>query len=167
VRVLLRLAAVLTLAVAAATVVGQLLARRRTWGDDDADDVSMATCFGGIDRSLNGEAVRHVSAAAWLGGINLDLREAKLAPEGADVELEALMGGIKLTVPAEWRVEVEKDVSAGGIDAHVTPSEELPSGAPLLSVVARARMGGVLVTNGRDEAEREGAPEPASASASA
>ena len=100
-----------------------------------------------------------MSAAAWLGGINLDLRDAKLAPEGADVELEAVMGGIKLTVPAEWRVEVEKDVSAGGIDAHVTPSEELPAGAPLLSVVARARMGGVLVTNGRDEAEREGVPE--------
>ena len=166
-RVLLRLAAVLTLAIAAATVVGQLLARRRTWGDDDADDVSMATCFGGIDRSLNGEAVRHVSAAAWLGGINLDLREAKLAPEGADVELEAVMGGIKLTVLAEWRVEVEKDVSAGGYRGSGDAVRGATRRRAAPHVVARARMGGVLVTNGRDEAEREGAPEPALASASA
>jgi len=165
VRVLIRLAAVLTLAVAAAAVVGQLLARRRTWGDDDADDVSMATCFGGIDRSLTGEAVRHVAASAWLGGINLDLREAMLAPEGADVELEAMMGGIKLTVPPEWHVEVEEDVSAGGIEERVTPPEELPAGAPLLHVVARARMGGILVTTHDGSAEREGAPQHISTSA--
>jgi len=161
VRVLLRLAVLVTFAIAAATVIGQRLARRRTWGEDDADDVSMATCFGGIDRSLSGEAVRHVSASAWLGGINLDLRDATLAPEGADVELDAVMGGIKLTVPPEWNVEVEKDVSAGGIDAHVTPADELPAGAPVLHVVARARMGGVLVTNGNEGSDRE----PASASA--
>jgi hypothetical protein len=164
-RVLIRLAAVLTLATAAAAVVGQLLARRRTWGDDDADDVSMATCFGGIDRSLTGEAVQHVAASAWLGGINLDLREATLAPEGADVELEAMMGGIKLTVPPEWHVEVEQDVAAGGIEERVTPPEELPAGAPLLHVVARARMGGIVVTTQDGSAEREGAPEHASTSA--
>jgi Cell wall-active antibiotics response 4TMS YvqF len=164
-RALFRLAAVLTLAFAAAAAVGQLVARRRTWGDDEADDVSMATCFGGIDRSLRGEALRHVSAAAWLGGINLDLREATLGPEGADVELEAVMGGIKLTVPAEWHVEVEKDVSAGGIDEHVTPAEELPTGAPLLHVVARARMGGVLVTTEDGAQDRDAASEPAPASA--
>jgi len=155
---------VLTLAVAAATVAGQLLARRRTWGEDDADDVSMATCFGGIDRSLNGDAVRHVSASAWLGGIDLDLREATLAPEGADVELEAVMGGIKLTVSPEWHVEVERDVSAGGVEERVTAPEELPSNAPILHVVARARMGGVLVTTHARVAEPETA---AQASASA
>ena len=164
-RVLLRLAALVTLALAAATVIGQLLARRRTWGDDEAEDVSMATCFGGIDRSLRGEGLRHVSAAAWLGGINLDLREATLAPEGADVEVEAVMGGIKLTVSPEWHVEVEQDVSAGGIEERLTPPEELPAGAPLLHVVARARMGGILVTTHDGSAERESAPQHASTSA--
>lgn len=164
-RVLLRLAALLTLAIAAATAIGQLAARRRTWGDDEADEVSMATCLGGIDRSLGGDALRHVSATAWLGGIDLDLREATLAPEGADVELETVMGGIKLTVSPEWHVEVEQDVSAGGIEERFTPPEELPAGAPLLHVVARARMGGILVTTQEGGAEREGAPEHASTSA--
>ena len=164
-RLLLRLVAVLTLAIAAAAVVGQVLARRRTWGEDDADDVSMATCLGGIDRSLTGDAVRHVSASAWLGGINLDLREATLAPGGADIELDAVMGGIKLTVPAEWHVEVEQDVSAGGVEERLTPADELPADAPSLHVVARARMGGVLVTTHHGWAEREAAAAPASASA--
>jgi hypothetical protein len=162
--VLLRLAALFVLLIAAATAIGQVLARRRTWGDDDADDVSMATCFGGIDRSLHGEGLRHVGASAWFGGVNLDLREATLAPEGADVELDAMMGGIKLTVSPDWHVEVDQDVSAGGIEERLTPLEELPPGAPLLHVVARARMGGILVTTHKGEMEREPASEPASAS---
>jgi len=164
VRFLLRLAAAFALALAAAVAIGQVLARRRTWGDDDADDVSMATCFGGIDRSLQGGALRHVGAAAWFGGVNLDLRDATLAPEGADVELDAMMGGIKLTVSPDWHVEVEQDVSAGGIEERVTPPEELPARAPLLHVVARARMGGILVTTHHGEMDRAAA-EPASFSA--
>jgi hypothetical protein len=151
------------LAMAAAAVIGQLLARRRTWGEDDADDVSMATCFGGIDRALSGDALRRVGAAAWFGGVNLDLRDATLAAEGADVELDAMMGGIKLTVSPDWHVEVEQDVSAGGIEQRLTPPEELPPGAPLLHVVARARMGGILVTTHHGELDREAAPEPAPA----
>ena len=164
-RVLLRLAALLALALTAAVAIGQVVARRRTWGDDDADDVSMATCFGGIDRSLTGDHLRHVSATAWFGGVDLDLREATLAPEGANVEIEAVMGGIKLTVSPEWHVEVEQDVSAGGIEERLTPPEELPPGAPLVHIVARARMGGILVTTHDASTEHEAAAEPASVSA--
>jgi hypothetical protein len=158
-RVLLRLAALLALALTAAVAIGQVVARRRTWGDDDADDVSMATCFGGIDRSLTGDHLRHVSATAWFGGVDLDLREATLAPEGANVEIKAVMGGIKLTVSPEWHVEVEQDVSAGGLE------ERLPPGAPLVHIVARARMGGILVTTHDASTEHEAAAEPASVSA--
>lgn len=162
-RALLRLALLLVSAVVVATALGQLAARRRTWGDDDADDVSLATCFGGSERSLRGPALRHVRAAAWFGGINLDLREATLAPGGAEMGLEAIMGGIKATVSPAWRVEVEPDAAAGGIDTRVTPTEELPPDAPLLRVSAKARMGGILVTTGKDAAAHEhgpGAPEP-------
>ena len=157
-RALLRLAVLLTAAAAVATALGQLAARRRTWGDDDADDVSMATCFGGIDRSLRGPALRRARATAWFGGINLDLREATLAPSGAEMELEAIMGGIEATVSPAWRVEVELDAAAGGIDTRVTPTEELPSDAPFLRISAKARLGGILVMTDKDAAAHEDAP---------
>ena len=54
-------------------------------------------------------------AVAVLGGIALDLRDAKLGSEGASLALRATVGGIAVTVPDDWRVVVESNVKAGGV----------------------------------------------------
>ena len=125
--------------------LGQVLARRRTFGDETSDEFGIAAYLGGAQRTCRAGSLRRGSVSVVLGGVDLDLREATLDPAGADLDLSASWGGVNVTVPRGWRVQVEDRATLGGVDAHVTPPEELPDEAPLLRVVASARFGGVSI----------------------
>ena len=124
---------------------GQTVARRKTVGDETADEFAIAAYVGGVQRTCRAASLRHGTVSVVCGGIDLDLREAVLDPAGATLELSATCGGVNLTVPREWRVLVEDRATLGGVDAKVTPSDELPDDAPLLRVEATARLGGVAI----------------------
>ena len=47
---------------------------------------------------------RGASLTAFFGGVTLDLRQAKLAPEGADVDVMTAFGGAQIIVPVGWQV---------------------------------------------------------------
>ena len=124
---------------------GQLLARRKTFGDETADEFAIATYLGGVERTCEATSLRRGKVSVLLGGVDLDLREATLDPSGADLELSATLGGVNVTVPSDWRVVVEDRATLGGVEALVTDPEELPDDAPLLRVAAGARLGGVSI----------------------
>lgn len=132
--------------------LGQVLARRKTVGDETSDEFAIAAYVGGVQRTCRAGSLRSGSVSVVLGGVDLDLREAVLDPAGADLDLSASWGGVSLTVPREWRVLVEEKATLGGVDARVTPPDELPDDAPLLRVVAGARFGGVSI-QAKDGAE--------------
>jgi len=125
--------------------LGQVVARRRTFGDETSDEFGIAAYVGGVQRTCRAESLRRGSVSVVLGGVDLDLREATLDPTGADLDLSASWGGVSLTVPREWRVLVEDRATLGGVEASVTAPDELPDDAPLLRVVASARFGGVSI----------------------
>ena len=125
--------------------VGQVLARRRTVGDETSDEFAIAVYVGGVQRVCKATSLRRGSVSVVLGGVELDLREATLDPSGADLELSATLGGVNVTVPSDWRVVVDDRARLGGVEALVTDPEELPDEAPLLRVVAYARLGGVSI----------------------
>jgi len=125
--------------------VGQVLARRRTVGDDTSDEFAIAVYVGGVQRACKATSLRRGSVSVVLGGVDLDLREATLDPSGADLHLSATLGGVNVTVPSDWKVVVEDRATLGGVEALVTDPEELPGGAPLLRVEAGARLGGVAI----------------------
>ncbi len=125
--------------------LGQALARRRTVGDETADEFAIAAYVGGVQRACRAQSLRHGTVSVVCGGVDLDLREAVLDPAGAALVLSATCGGVNLTVPTDWRVLVENRATLGGVDARVTPPEELPDDAPTLHVEATARFGGVAV----------------------
>jgi hypothetical protein len=82
--------------------------------------------------------------------VALDLRGAALHPDGADLELEAVMGGIAVVLPTGWRVTVDQTSSGGAIDLDLPDPETLPGDAPTLRIRAVARNGGIAVGS-RDE----------------
>jgi hypothetical protein len=125
--------------------LGQVLARRRTVGDDTSDEFAIAVYVGGVQRACKATSLRRGSVSVVLGGVELDLREATLAPEGADLDLSATLGGVNVTVPGDWRVVVEDRATLGGVEALVTDPENLPDDAPLLRVAAGALLGGVAI----------------------
>lgn len=152
-RALLRalLGAVLVLGVLRA--VGAVASRRGTVGDEESDVFSIAAVFDGATRTSRATALRRGRVLAACGGVQLDLREASLDPDGAELLLHAYFGGIQVVVPEGWRVELTADATAGGVDARVTDETMLAAGAPSLRVGARAVLGGVQVTTEADDVE--------------
>lgn len=132
----------------AAFVVGQIMAKKMTSGDEESDEFRLASFFGGRRFESHATGLRSGSVVTSMGGIDLDLRDARLADTGAELDLNATMGGIRVIVPAEWRVDIDAESMAGGFDSSVTPPETLPESSPRLHVHAVARMGGIQVTTG-------------------
>lgn len=152
-RIVLRL----VLLFAALWGAGKLVAGRLTEGDASTDEFSLAAVLGGLERRCRATALCRGRVLALCGGVQLDLREATLAKNGGRLTVRAILGGVQVIVPAGWRVIVEADARAGGVDAGVTPPESLPADAPTLLVEAVARLGGIAVTSD-DGPERAPAP---------
>jgi hypothetical protein len=131
---------------AAVLVARGILVRRFTEGDSESDEFSVAAIMGGVDRSSTASALRRGRVVAAVGGVNLDLREATLNPAGADLRVEAYVGGVQVSVPNTWRVQVQSEAAMGGVEANVPEPDDLPEDAPTLRIDAIARVGGVMVT---------------------
>jgi heme A synthase len=126
-------------------VVGALVARRRlpTYGDQDSDTFALVAAMDGVDFASRADALAAGSGTAVAGGIEIDLTEASLA-DTATLVLTAVMGGIDVVVPQEWRVEMSSSVFMGGTD-NLTDPDATADDAPLLLVDARAYLGGIAV----------------------
>jgi len=127
-------------------LVGRLIERRITSGDESTDSFKVAAICNGKEFRSHAEHLKSGKVIAGIGGIDIDLREATLDPAGADLDLNATMGGIQLTVPEEWAVEFESDTLAGGLQANVSAADDLPPNAPRLRVHAVTRMGGATIS---------------------
>ncbi len=126
-------------------VVGALVARRRlpTYGDQDSDTFALVAAMDGVDFASRADALQAGSGTAVAGGIEIDLTEASLA-DTATLALTAVMGGIDVVVPPEWRVEMSSSVFMGGTD-NLTDPDATSDDAPLLLVDARAYLGGIAI----------------------
>ena len=78
-----------------------------------------------------------------MGGVDLDLSEAFLPPEGLTIDIVTMMGGVDIIVPDGVNAEVNGIPVLGGFD-NKTGGRRMP-GAPTLRVRGLAVMGGVDV----------------------
>jgi len=131
---------------AVAFAVGQIVSKKMTEGDEESDAFRLASFFAGKKFESHATDLKSGVVITSMGGIDLDLRDAKLDDDGAQLDLKATMGGIRVLVPADWAVDVEGEAMAGGFDARVKPVESMPAGSPRLHINAVARMGGIQVT---------------------
>jgi hypothetical protein len=129
-----------------AGVVGQLVSKRMTSGDEDSDDVRLAAIVGGKELKSRATALRSASALAVVGGVDIDLRDATLDPAGATLDVTTVLGGVEVTLPTGWVVDVETRGSMSGVDTRLSESSDHPEGAPTLRVTANAWLGGVEIS---------------------
>jgi hypothetical protein len=111
--------------------------------------------LGGASRKGEWLAPRRLNGLALMGGIDLDFRDARLAPGETQVTVVALMGGVKITVPPGLPVTVRGLGLLGGVDQEEQGAGEAGPGAPHLKVTALACMGGVEVKTRASEKARE------------
>jgi predicted membrane protein len=114
-------------------------------GTDTSEVVRATGVFGGPKVASSSQSFRGASLTAIFGGVTLDLRAARPAPDGATVNATAVFGGIEVLVPEGWQVEVSGTPILGGIEDKTDHSHPAPSDAPLLEVDALSVLGGVEV----------------------
>ncbi len=152
---MLRIVFRVALLFAALRAVGALVTRKGTEGDAASDEFSIMAVFDGDNRASRATSLLRGRVTVVFGGVELDLRQATLAPEGAELVLGAYLGGIQVFVREDWRVIVNGRPTAGGIDVRVADEAALGDDAPTLRVDAVATLGGVQVTTGDVASGRE------------
>jgi len=145
-RKLMRLLMWVVVAQVAGWIVGQIIARKMTKGDEASDVFQVATIMGGKKFESHAKDLKSGVVITSMGGIELDLTDATIGSDGAELELKTTMGGIQVTVPEAWAVRVDAESKAGEFQVDVAPPEALPHDAPQLRIHAVTRMGGGLVT---------------------
>jgi hypothetical protein len=98
----------------------------------------------GRDIRSHAHPFRGGSIMALLGGVDLDLRGATLAP-GAALNVTAALGGVTIIVPPGWEVVMEGSAILGGYENNTDHGGTPPEGAPRLDVRVQALLGGVEV----------------------
>ncbi len=141
------------LALVSGVIVKQLV---QSEGDETTDEFTLATVMFGNNFVSTATALRAGSLITYMGGVELDLTDANLAP-GARLTLLTVMGGIDVRVPPHWRVEVDTEVVMGDCQVDLIDQDELPDSAPVLIIDARTYMGGLAITN---QPKRSTAPTP-------
>jgi hypothetical protein len=81
-----------------------------------------------------------------LGGCEMDLREAQLAPGVTEIMVVAFMGGVEIVVPPWLQVEVSGIGIMGGFEHQQSSRPTQAPGAPVLRISGLAMMGGASVS---------------------
>jgi hypothetical protein len=114
-------------------------------GGEPGSGMSVAI-LGGVDRGGTWVVPPRHSVVAVLGGVQLDLRQARFSQREVTIDVFTLMGGVDIMVGEDVDVDVSGFGIMGGFD-HRATGPGLP-GAPRVRVVGLALMGGVNVRRG-------------------
>lgn len=97
----------------------------------------------GVERGGAWVVPKTFRAIAVMGGVELDLREARFAEREVTIQTFAMMGGIEITVPDDITVQIEGFGFMGGFGRR-GEGEGRPDG-PVVRITGLAVMGGVDV----------------------
>jgi hypothetical protein len=119
----------------------------------DADEVRLVAILEPLDFRSTSTNFRGGTLDCWYGGGVIDLREAKLDPAGARLEVRGIFGGGQIIVPETWRVTTNVNGVGGVGDAR--PKIEQPVTAPLLVIEGIVFMGGFGITSTLSQEEAD------------
>jgi hypothetical protein len=110
------------------------------------DRIDKQIMFSGLELKIESQTWKGGVLDVTAGGVELDLRYARLAPEGAVLEVRIVMGGVNIRVPDTWQVKCNVTLLLGGADDMSRSTQGSP-GAPVLRVIGSATLGGLTIHN--------------------
>jgi predicted membrane protein len=115
---------------------------------ESASQLSEFAMMGGLHRVVESSDFRGGEATAVMGAVELDLRGSTIVTSPAVIDVFALWGGIEITVPTDWKVDVQGMPILGAFENKARSSGR-DSSAPAQDLVIRgtALMGGVEIKN--------------------
>ena len=109
--------AVVVVAILAAIVLDKspvvARAQERSTPDSMFDDVAI---MGAVKRSVASENFKRGEATAVMGGVDIDLRGARMEGPEAVLDVSSVMGGVKIRVPEDWLVVSRVETVLGGFE---------------------------------------------------
>jgi hypothetical protein len=127
----------------AVPVIAQLVKRLvPEHGDEQSNHFQIVCLMQGRSWRSTAPCLESGTIVTVAGGVEVDLRAATLAPEGARLRVTNLMGGIDIRVPDDWHVRLEGRAFMGAND---TAGLAAPHGEPQLTVDCVTVMGGVEI----------------------
>ena len=99
----------------------------------------------GLKRTGPWAPAQHHTTVVWMGGAQLDFREAELQPGETQISCYAMWGGIEIVVPPDIDVEVTGTAIMGGIARISRSSGSADARRPRLHIHAVALMAGIEV----------------------
>lgn len=115
--------------------------RNREKSGNDSDEF-----FSGSDRTVDGEYTGSLARVKLAGG-SLDLSKATLPEDGATLELDVMLGGYKIRLPNDWKLEVAADITMGDISDNRSDASEGGRTGSTLTIDGRVFMGGVEISD--------------------
>ncbi|MFN2400435.1 MAG: DUF1707 domain-containing protein [Gemmatimonadaceae bacterium] len=109
-----------------ATRQGYELAR----ADETPNQKVVFAMMGGVERRGVWAAARQMLTLAFMGGVEVDLREARFPPDGIVIDAYTMWGGIEIVVPPGVRVECDGFAIMGGFGQTNLSREVAPSPSP-------------------------------------
>ena len=105
--------------------------------------------MGGGERIVRDPDFRGGEVTAILGGFEIDLRQAGMMRDSAEIEIFTLWGGVDLKVPEDWNVVVQGVPILGGFSNTARSGSVTATGAPRKTLVVNGTviMGGVEIKN--------------------
>src|SRR5581483_9932294 len=101
--------------------------------------------LGHIRRTSVSQAFRGGEVTTFMGGVDLDLRDCRMATNEARINFSIVMGGVELRIPRDWVVESRMSLIMAGLDDRSTPAE---GGATKRLVIdGSALLGGIEIRN--------------------
>lgn len=85
------------------------------------------------------------TSVALMGGVEIDLTDARFEDAETTIQAFALMGGIDIYVPEDITVQVNGTGFMGAFENHAQDQAQPRPGAPLVKITGLALMGGVDV----------------------
>lgn len=129
-------------------LVGVAILKHAIWKhkpeESDVDFIDMNFILSGGEFNFASKKLTGGKLTAFMGGGEIDLRDAVMDGDEAIIDVFAFWGGIELRVPKNWRVVVHATPFMGGVESKVSASEEANK---TLIIKGTAIMGGVEIKN--------------------
>ena len=122
--------------------------KRRGQTLDRHSSFSGLAVMGGVARRSNSQTFKGADLTAIMGGCEIDLRQASIAPgTEAVIDVFAFWGGIDIKVPEDWTVVTRAVPLMGGVEDKTRVPQPLPAAEKRLVISGIVVMGGVVVKN--------------------
>jgi hypothetical protein len=95
------------------------------------------------------------TSVALMGGVEIDLTEARFEDAETTIQAFAMMGGIDIYVPEDITVQVNGSGFMGAFENHAQDQAQPRPGAPLVKITGLALMGGVDVKRRKPPKEKK------------